>query len=480
MVRPHAVILGLVLLSLSTAKAQDVKDWIAGDNADASAVEPPPDSRVQPVLLMEYRLDDIYRERHGGKIWTSVQQVGKSMSLTVPFVVGQLQPQLRLSFHSTSLDVDFHPTDDQEASYRRNNEIFGLNYAMQLGGMIRVGGEVSHSADGLQNMLSYGATIRFALAKSTSIAIRAGSWSNWEFLQISVPGIQGVAPLDFQRRGIEVTWKFPVRDISVEVQTAQAILSSVPDVQRDVGTRFLPSGTLNEVKSIVILPMGSAWESSFSFHRRQVLGDARFVSGYSSYGSLEALSYKERGYAVSLRRLFGSGSSFSVDMQFRACDGSASGYVEGWPFKSLLESMVSGREFFRALGSLRLWKVHLGAAFPTGNFLSLAANASVVHAVPEFEYESWEPKFLVFGVQNYTRNVLPVRRADALVLSVGVAGSVGDARIQYSLDQVIPLRIERNNGSVQTGSGSGEVPGNSEGTSTDGGRFHRITLTHAF
>jgi len=130
--------------------------------------------------------------------------------------------------------------------------------------------------------------------------------------------------------------------------------------------------------------------------------------------------------------------SFTVGYHF--LKGSMIGNIQSWPFGSFLTSLIANRINYRVAGQAFLFSLEVEKKY-TYLAVSVQPKISFFQILPEVTLDNWQPSYLVFGVKNFSRNILPVRKALLGELSLSISSKVKYCTLILQAGQFIPLQI---------------------------------------
>lgn len=168
--------------------------------------------------------------------------------------------------------------------------------------------------------------------------------------------------------------------------------------------------------------------------------------------------------------------SFSVSYDFYK--GYAVGNIQSWPFTSVLTSLIANRLNYRLAGHIYLFTFETKKHFTCSNF-SIQPEFSVYQILPELTLDNWQPSYLVFGVKDFTRNILPIRKAIIGKLAVTASYRFDSFNLSLECGQFIPLKTIKKE-LPSSGGTSGIVVTQAKPSKIDGGRWVTIGLGIGF
>ncbi len=230
---------------------------------------------------------------------------------------------------------------------------------------------------------------------------------------------------------------------------------------KDQSTGALTKFTLNN--STFEIPI----EINFSHGQGNCFVD--FIYAWNSFGqsSMSNLLYNKINFVIQESNNFKWLPSFSVSYDFYR--GYAVGNIQSWPFTSVLTSLIANRLNYRLAGHVYLFSIETKKHFALSNF-SFKPEFSVYQILPELTLDNWQPSYLVFGVKDFTRNILPIRKAIIGKLAVAASYRFESFNLSLECGQFIPLKtIKKELPSL--GGTPGIVVTQANSSKIDGGRW---------
>jgi len=148
------------------------------------------------------------------------------------------------------------------------------------------------------------------------------------------------------------------------------------------------------------------------------------------------------------------------------------GNIQSWPFTSFFTSFIANRLNYRLVGHLYLFSLEAKKAIHFEHF-SIQPEAGLYQFLPEITLDSWQPSYLVFGVKDFVRNNVPIRKALMGKVSVEFTYTFNDFVLQLDGGQYFPIKIVKKE-SVSTAGAPTSSSSPTTATKSDGGRW--ITL----
>jgi hypothetical protein len=488
-------VFSLMLLTTAATEAQDLLGlFVSGEHqygmmgGNVFSTFPSPDRQlvgtdatVRPSLRIDYQADDIYHEVHSDGTETALERSVRSVDFSLPFPNTPLHPRLGLSILSTQSSALVDQSPSEHGAFEGDRGLFTLSYEMSLGRAMCIGAAMGQSYNGPQSSGNYESDVSFRLPQDALLHVKIGSREYAQVLQLQFSGTNGTLPLDYLQQGAEISLLVPVANIPTVVEARHATISSVPDVSRSQDTHFSPVGMTNGYDVHSMVPLGGEWKFLLSIGREASGGTGSFTSYGQIYGILNHFDFETSSVQAAVQHSFSSNGIIEADLKWQNISGDLEGHAEDWPFKSLFVSPIPVRENVKAEGSLRFWQFHVGGMMPIGERFGVGVGTSCVRILPRLELDSWESKFLVFGVRGYQQRDLPVSSIDAVILSGGFRWSVASFTLSYSATQFVPLQIERSGSSTSGVNGVfSAMPATTSSTHTSGGQFHQASVAYEF
>ena len=168
--------------------------------------------------------------------------------------------------------------------------------------------------------------------------------------------------------------------------------------------------------------------------------------------------------------------AFSVGYDFYK--GSAVGNIQSWPFTSVLTSLIANRINYRLAGHLYLLTIQMEKQFRFSKF-SITPGLSIYQILPEVTLDNWQPSYLVFGVKDFTRNILPIRKAIIGKLKLSASYQFNAYTLILECGQFVPLKVVKKE-LPSSGVTPGIVTTQAKPSKVDGGRWLSLSLTAGF
>jgi len=155
------------------------------------------------------------------------------------------------------------------------------------------------------------------------------------------------------------------------------------------------------------------------------------------------------------------------------------GNIQSWPFTSVLTSLITNRINYRLAGHLYFFTFETKKLFKVANF-SVEPELSFYQILPEFTFDNWQPSYIVFGVKNFTRNILPIRKA---IIGKLASTFIYQLNNYYSISlefgQFVPLKITKKEIHVSEIT-PGTIVTQAQPSKVDGGRWLALSLRKTF
>ncbi|MCK9211348.1 MAG: hypothetical protein M0P61_10980 [Ignavibacteriaceae bacterium] len=130
----------------------------------------------------------------------------------------------------------------------------------------------------------------------------------------------------------------------------------------------------------------------------------------------------------------------SISIRYDFFKGSMVGNIQSWPFTSVLTSFIANRINYRLTGQVYLFSLEAEKRF-TFSCFSIQPELSLHQILPEVTLDNWQPSYLVFGVKDFSRNILPVRKALIGKISFSASYQLKFCTFILQAGQFIPLQI---------------------------------------
>ncbi len=486
--RVHVVVF-LLIICWHAASAQDVLGLLlSGDDCSKSMGGNPfsswsQSSELSPLSVedersrvsFDYRYDNILHEVNPDGTETLLQNTVRQVNVSIPLADVTLSPKLGLSVISSGSTAIMDQSPSEVANYEGDRKAVTLSYDTPLGESMRIGVAMGQSYDSPPSAASYEGNISFLLPGGISASAKIGNWEHSEALQLQISGTDGVLPLDYVERGVHLSLFFPLGDFTFIASGDENDLFRAITMSRSYGTRFAPSGTDADYQLESMVSLSKRWKMLLSMAGQLLKGDGMFYSQAQEYGAVNGFEFGSFTLQGAAQFAFSTIGIIESDIKWQSLGGNIQGYAEAWPFTSIFDSPVPIRENVEASGRLDMLQFHIGGKVPVNHQFECGFGASILQAFPNLELDSWEAKYLIFGVRNYTQRLLAVNQIDAILLSTGAQLKIFPFIINYSITQLVPLRITRSGSSS-----SGAVLSSSGGGRASGGQFHHLTVVYEF
>jgi hypothetical protein len=168
----------------------------------------------------------------------------------------------------------------------------------------------------------------------------------------------------------------------------------------------------------------------------------------------------------------------SMFIRYDFFKGSLVGNIQSWPFTSVLTSFIANRINYRLTGQVYLFSFGAEKQFTFSHF-SIQPELSLYQILPEVTLDNWEPAYLVFGVKNFSRNILPIRKAIIGKISFSAAYQIKYFTFILQAGQFIPLQIIKKE-LPASGVSPGVILAKAESGKIDGGRWATLSIRTEF
>lgn len=401
----------------------------------------------KPFATIQYRTDDIYHETRLDGTETLLQGDLKRFELSVPLSDTSLSAKVGLNVISAGSDAVIDQSPSERAGYSSEYNVASISYEMSPFPSMHVRAAYGRRYDAARFPGSYEGTLSFLVPGGITLSAKLGSWRYSESLRLDITDVQGVLPLDYVRRGWEISARIPVEDFQINCSVQQSVFSSGANPSCDFDTRFVPDGTGLGFHLQGVASLGDKRKVLLSLNSERNNGSGSFYSSGQEYGSIDRLELSDFSLMAGFEQVFNSGGLLEGDLRWRRISGSLEGEAENWPFVSIMVSLFPVRENVKLNAALSFYQLHAGGVIPILKFFRLSLGTSLVRLLPDCTLDSWESKYLVFGVRGYKERNLTTRIIDAAILSVGGQVRLLSFEVNYSLTQFLPIRSVRSEGS---------------------------------
>lgn len=168
--------------------------------------------------------------------------------------------------------------------------------------------------------------------------------------------------------------------------------------------------------------------------------------------------------------------SFSIRYDF--FKGSLVGDIQSWPFTSIFTSFIANRINYRLTGHVYLFSFEAEKQF-TFSCFSIQPELSFHQVLPEITLDNWQPAYLVFGVKDFSRNILPIRKAIIGKISFSASYQLKFCTFILKAGQFIPLQIIKKELPVSDVS-PGIILAQAEPSKIDGGSWVSFSICAGF
>ncbi len=427
-------------------------------------------------VSLEYRTDDIYRETRLDGSETMLRGDYRRLSLSVPLSDSLLSAKLGVSITSSGSSALIDESPSEQAGYTGEHNTVSVSYEMRPFPSMHLQAAFGRRYDAMRFPGNYEGTISFFIPGGITVRGKLGSWDYSEALQIGITDVQGILPLDYVRRGWEISADLPLENLQLAGFVREDFFSSGANPSRDYDTRFVPDGTGLGIGVRGAAAIGGNRRVLLSVNGERIDGSGVFYSAGQKYGEIDKFELLNLSLIGGFEQTFDSGGLLEADLTWRQIGGSLEGEAENWPFVSILVSPIPVRENVNLNGSISFCQLHAGGDIPVAKFLRLSLGASAIRLFPKVTMDSWESKYLVFGVRGYKARSLNTRFVDAAIVSAGGQVSLLSFVLNYSITQLVPIRIAKTQSQ-----GDGLTPAStSPVTHSSGGLFQSVTLSYEF
>ena len=167
-----------------------------------------------------------------------------------------------------------------------------------------------------------------------------------------------------------------------------------------------------------------------------------------------------------------------ISLAYDFVKGSMVGDIQSWPFTSVLTSLIANRINYRLGGHVYFFTFETKKKLVFSNF-SVEPGVSVYQILPELTLDNWQPSYLVFGVKDFTRNILPVRKAIIGKLALSASYHWNSYILLIEGGQFVPIKVIKKE-LPPTAETPGIVTAQPNPIKTNGGRWISLTLRKFF
>lgn len=427
-------------------------------------------------VSFNFHEDNVFRELHADGTENLLQRFSREVNVSLPLSESPYSPGFRLNVSSVSSMGLVNQSPSELANYQGESKAATLYFQMPLGPALRVGASVGRSLAAGPRSLSYESRFSFLFQNGVLVNVDVGRWNTSQTLQIQYDDGDGILPLDFVSQGARISVSAPVGALTMVLSGHKNFLSSIPDAVDQFDTRFCPNGNDAGLRLDILGFLSAGWKTLLTANEEATLGSGSFYSEERKYGSLNGFDLRTVTLQAAIEKKGLSGDIFESDLKWKLLRGKVDGFAEDWPFTSLFDSPIPVRENISASGSLNVLQLHAGWLKPIRERVRFGIGASLLCMKPQLELDSWESKYLVFGVRGYKERFLTVDVVDAALISTGLQVDLSPFSLDYAFTQFVPLYVGRTNVNGTSG-----ISGPAAGTSrSSGGQFHSVGIKYEF
>ncbi|MFI5252697.1 MAG: hypothetical protein ACHQQQ_09740 [Bacteroidota bacterium] len=434
-----------------------------------------------PSLSYNFNLDNLYREEQSNGIINQAGKYSRNINLSIPFQGSQFSPHIRLSYYSSNFFTNVSQDTSGSGNYTSRNDQMMISYDMRVNQLFTVGSELTELSDGDHSFVAGNSTILFNVDQSSSLSFTMGNTGTLNLIQLNITGTDGILPLHIQKRGYIISGISRHSHYNVYAKIDHSSLGAVPGVMEADNTHFIPRGSIDDISFDIVMKTNNNFDALLGGSSSVTDGSADFLSGTSLYGSFPAFRMIDREYHGGFQLRMNNTKLVTGDIQWRSLTGNIEGHIDSWPFVSIFQSLITTREYFKLNGSLEYTKLHMGTYLPLSESFTLGFGGNYMHVIPSLTVESWQPKYIIFGMRAYTEKNLSIRSLDLIIVSGGLRGRLGNFEGSYSFTQFAPIRIDRmNSQKIIAGGETSSTPSSGQSLKTSGGQFHQFTILYEF
>ena len=425
-----------------------------------------------PLIRFDSRIDNVYKETRSDGTVRGLQGGFNSAEVIAPLTIGPRPMVFRAKVRSTSVAADIDVDAGQHASYAGSDKYVSaavdvpitdaLNWSAGMSEYVQVG----RSSPGYESGISYKNADGVMM-----LTLRQRPYA--QELGLTVNGVDGVLPLDFSQKGVEVSFGIPLRHMTLHLAGHDDMLLPLPEATRRNDTRFSPDGRSWGLSCNLRAEISPVVDALLSLGSESLGGKGIFTSRMSSYGELDTVSLQFDNVQAGIEYEPSASVGIVADVSWSAINAQAAGYAENWPFVSISRLSLSQGHFQGAVEA-RSVQAHLGALLTLSEGFHTALGVNIVRMTPDAQVTTWQSKFLSFGQQSRMTMQLPFKEVRGLILSGGINRRIGSFEFVYSFSQIALLRT------TPTESGRQEVSSapvvSSVQVHGSGGQFHSLSV----
>ncbi|MBI4417125.1 MAG: hypothetical protein HY563_00005, partial [Ignavibacteriales bacterium] len=300
----------------------------------------------QGFIRYKGRVDNYYREERNDGTSPGLGGVLHAFEAAIPLSAGTM-----VGIHAESETVLSQAlnTRDQIATYVNSRKKVRLTVDTELSGRIRwkvVAGHVTNSSSFLRDM-GTGLTLATRYG-SASLGVERST--NGQHMALTVGGVSGYLPLEHEHVITRLSFRTE-GPFSLELGASHSVISRKVDGPSFRQMQFEPAGIVAAYDARFLWTISSNWKAMGALKNQSMGGHGEFTSEGSRYGAVNGIRYGELSLLAALERTAESGLHFIADMRWSSIRGSLEGFLDSWPFVSMVESPVSARAMFRIHGS---------------------------------------------------------------------------------------------------------------------------------
>ncbi|TAK50569.1 MAG: hypothetical protein EPO24_16720, partial [Bacteroidetes bacterium] len=428
-----------------------------------------------PRVGFNYKFNNVYREQRSDGTETLIENYSRSVNVLLPLSRSAFHPTLDVSITSSRFSAIVNQSLEDGGAYRGEDTRFALSYSMRLSNALQFGAMVGQSYINPHVISDYESRISVQISPRIAATLNAGRVSSSQLLRLNITNIRGVMPLDCQLQKTEASLKVQYPAVTLFIRGRRANILSTPEISREYETQFAPQGEVVSYSTQAILPLSEHWLGLLSFEGEEIEGRGKFLSYQRQYGTFSNFGYTSKSFLIGARYSFSERGTLVTSLQHRTITGALTGNVDSWPFVNVFDMPFGLRENYNATGGISFWKAHVGGIIPLAEFIDVGVGISGLRMYPELQVQSWESKFLTYGIKAFQERELAVDVLDAGILSTGLRMNFEKFDLTYSFNQLVPLRIVRKEEYVGDEIGSvSSTDGFTTSVQSSGGQFHQF------
>ncbi len=396
-------------------------------------------------------------------------------NLNVPVTLHGYNLILNAHTQIVSKEIDYDISSKESLKINHNSKIYYFSMSAEVWKkyLILLTGIGSRNQSNNNNE-SYHWGFRIALSEEFVFSyVKYNDYFKWNYqIGFQEPDINFFIPEYSQMNELEIKTRiFPGLTIKAIIQNS--------DINNDIeipanDTYFLPQGICYRrqldfeynYKDIL------SFDFKYRSHENDIIG--RFYKSQQSFGKLtKSIEFSEE-YSPGISYLSGH-HSIGVNFDWGQGHFNNRGHIESWPFTTTWIDLLGLRYNFKSNIKYRFKRFHIKYKFYKGDW-TISANASYEILKPSGETRTWEPLFLVFGIQNLKIYDLSYTSLDGIYLGLKLSKRFGNIfQINYQVSQYIPIESKQ-----YSENGRGNKAFSDNQRSVYGGGKHQVYFSFCF